>query len=109
MLDQTLDGSEGEVAVRNRVDELLKQNLAPIQRKHREQARQELIDHGTAYAARALAQQDDLQPWERSSIGRDVKQDLEEEITGSESEQDVETLVDECLDIVLGEMDDEDQ
>jgi hypothetical protein len=38
-----------------------------------------------------------------------VKQDLEEEIAGTESEQDVETLVDECLDMVFGEMDDEDQ
>ncbi|SRR6266849_8838646 len=55
-------------------DELLKQQLEPIQRKRREQARQELINHGTAYSARALAQEADLQPWERSSIGQEMKQ-----------------------------------
>ncbi len=41
------------------------------------------------------------------SIEGDVKQDLEEGVTGEESERDVEAFVDEALDAVLGETDEE--
>ncbi len=95
--------------MQGRVDELLTQRLEPIQRERRAQTRKELIDHGTAYATRALAQEDDLDAWERLSIGQEVKQDLEKEITGEESEHDVEAIVDECLEAVLGENEEEDQ
>jgi hypothetical protein len=62
-LDQEIDGSEGEVAVQNRVDELLKQQLEPIQRKRREQARRRttstlivLLHAGSLGAPRASCQ-----------------------------------------------------
>jgi hypothetical protein len=108
-LEQEIDGSESEANLQARVDDLLTKQLEPIQRKRREQARQELIEHGTAYARRELAREDDLDASERLSIGRDVERDLEEEVTGEESEDDVEAIVDEILDEALGEAEDEDE
>ena len=108
-LEQEIDGSESETDLQAHVDDLLTKRLEPIQRKRREQARQELIEHGTAYARRELAQEDDLDASERLSIGRDVERDLEEEVTGEESEDDVAALVDEILDEALGEAEEEDE
>ena len=69
--------------------------------------RRALIAHGVEYAADESAEED-LSPWERASTGRDVKLALDNEITGTESESDVEALVDTVLDDVLGESEDED-
>ena len=107
-LEQEIDGSESEADLQARVDDLLTKHLEPIQRKRREQTRQELIEHGTAYARRELAREDDLDASERLSIGRDVERDLEKEVAGEESEDDVEALVDEILDQALGEAEEED-
>jgi len=106
-LEQEIDGSESEADLQARVDDPLTKHREPIQRKRREQARLELIEHGTAYARRELAREDDLDASERLSIGRDVERDLEEEVTGEESEDDVEALVDEFLDQALGEAEEE--
>jgi len=108
-LEQKIDGSESEADLHARVDDLLTKYLEPIERKRREQARQELIEHGTAYARRELAREDDLDASERLSIGWHVERDLEAEVTGEESEDDVEALVDEILDEALGEAEEEDE
>jgi hypothetical protein len=108
-LEQEIDGSESEADLQARVDDLLTKHLEPIQRKRREQARKELIEHGTAYARRELAREDDLDSSERLAIGRDVERDLEEEVTGEESEDDVEALVHEILDEALGEAEEENE
>ena len=102
-LDRELDGSESDTDVKARVEEILEDALKPIQKTRRETARRALIAHGVEYAAEELAQEEDLSPWERASTGRDVKLALEEEITGKESESDVEALVDDILDDLLGE------
>jgi hypothetical protein len=83
--------------------------LKPIQKARRETVRREFITHGVEYAAQELAQEEDLTPWERASIGRDVKLALEDEITGTESERDVEALVDDVLDDVLGGAEDDEE
>jgi hypothetical protein len=64
-----------------------------------------LIAHGSTYAMRELAHEKELDGWERLRIERQVKQELEREITGDESESDVEASVDEILDEELGEAD----
>ena len=68
---------------------------------------QTLIARGAEYAAEELAQVEDLPSWERASIARDMKRALEDEITGTESDRDVETLIDEILDDILGEAEDD--
>ncbi len=108
-LERQIDGSESEVDLQARVDDLLTKHLESIQRKRREQARQELIERGTAYARRELAREDDLDASERLSIGRDVARDLAEEVTGEESEDDVEALVDDILDEEFGEAEEEEE
>jgi len=102
-LEQKVDGSESEAEVQARVDEVLSQNLEPIHRKRRARARQQMIDHGVAYVKEELAGEEDLNAWQRLSIARDVKQDLEEQVTGDESEDDVEAFVVGILDEVLGD------
>lgn len=108
-LEQEVDGSESEADVQARVDDLLERELKAIQQERREQARRPLIEHGIAYATRELDWEEDLDAWERSQIQRDVNQALGEEITGEESESDVEALADEILDQVLGETEEEDE
>lgn len=108
-LEQEIDGSESAADLHTRVDDLLAKHLEPIQRKRRAQARRALIEHGTAYARRELAREDDLDAADRLSIGRDVERDLEEAVAGEESEDDVEALVDELLEEALGEAEEEDE
>jgi len=106
-LDRELDGSESDTDVQTRVEKILAHALTPIQKARRETVRRALIAHGVEYAADELAEED-LSPRERASTGRDVRIALEDEITGTESESDVEALVDNVLDDVLGESEDED-
>ncbi len=108
-LDQELDGSESEAEVQARVEEILTDALRPIRQAKRETARQELIAHAVEYATQELAEDEDLTPWERASIARDVKRALEDEIGGEESESDVEALVDDLLNDVLGEAEDDEE
>jgi hypothetical protein len=108
-LDQEIDGSESEADVETLIDRFVTKQLEPIQTKRRARIRQQLIDHGKAYVARELASEEDLDTWERRSIERDVKRDLEEQVTGDESESDVEVFVDEVLDHELGETEEEDE
>ena len=105
-LDRELDGSESDTDVRARVEKMLENALKPIQKTRRETGRRALIAHGVEHAADELADED-LSPWERASIERDVKLALEDEITGTESEDDVEALVDDILDDILGEPEDD--
>jgi hypothetical protein len=106
-LDRGLDGSESDTDVKARMEEILGDALKHTQKTRRETARRALIAHGIEYATQELAQADTLSPWERASTGRDVKIALEDEITGTESEPDVEALVDDVLDDVLGEAEDD--
>lgn len=106
-VEQEVAGSESDAEVQSRVDDILTQQLQPIETKRREKARQRLIEHGRAYVTRELASEEDLDARERMSIERDVKQDLEEGVTGEESESDVEAFVDEVLEEVLGEPEEE--
>jgi hypothetical protein len=91
------------------VDEIVDGALKPLQQARWEKARQQLVGHGVAYATQELAQEEDLADWERSRIARDVNPALEEEISGDESERDVEDLVDDMLDEVLGETEEEEE
>jgi hypothetical protein len=106
-LDQELDGSESEADVQTRVEKILADALGPIRQARRETVRQALIAHGVEYATQELAQEEDLTAWARASIGQDVKRALEDEIGGEESESDVEALVDDLLNDVLGEAEDD--
>ncbi len=90
------------------VDNLMAQQLAPLEKKRRETARPRLIAHGVAYLRLRLALEDDFDARARLTIERDVKQDLEEGVTGEESASDVEAFVDEVLDDLLGETEEED-
>jgi hypothetical protein len=108
-VEQAIVGSESEADLRVLVDNLLAQHLEPLERKRRETARPRLIGHGVAYLRLQLAAEDDLDARERLSIERDVKQDLEEGVTGEESEDDVEAFVDEVLDDLRGETEEEDE
>ncbi len=103
-LEQAIDGSESEADLQALIDHLLAQLLEPLARKRR----QRLIAHGVAYARLQLASEEGLDPRERLSIERDVKQDLEEGVTGEESEGDVEAFVDEVLDDLRGETEEAD-
>ena len=107
-IEQAIDGSESEVDMRALVDSLVAQHLEPLDRKRRETARPKLIAHAVAYLRLQLAAEDDLDARERLSIERDVKQDLEDGVTGEESTGDVETFVDEVLDDWRGETEEED-
>ncbi len=102
-LEQEIDGSESEADVRALADEVVDRELEDAAGEQRERARPELIAHGTAYAARALAREKDLDVRARWEIEKDVKRALEQEITGDESERDVEDLIDEMLEEELGE------
>lgn len=108
-LEREVNGSETEAQVQAQVADLLALQLEPIKSKRREQARQQLIEHGVACAQRELAREDDLDARERSCIEGDVKESLEEEIVGDESESDVEGLVNEILDELFGEAEEEDE
>lgn len=70
-LDRELDGSESDTDVRARVEKMLENALKPIQKTRRETGRRALIAHGVEHAADELADED-LSPWERASIERDV-------------------------------------
>lgn len=107
VLEREVNGTETEAEVQAQVDDLLALKLEPTKSKRREQARQELIKHGIACAQRELAREDDLDARERSCIERDVKEALEEEIVGDESESDVEGLVNDILDELFGETEEE--
>jgi hypothetical protein len=107
-VEQAIDGSESEADVPALVDNLVAQHLAPLERKRRETARPRLIAHGVGYLRLQLAAEDDLDARERLAIERDVKQDLEDGVTGEESMDDVETFVDEVLDELRGETEEED-
>ena len=108
-LEQDLDGSESEAEVHAQVNQMIERELKPIQRETREKGRTRLIAHGVAYVKEALDGKEDLEAWERSQIARDVKQALNQEITGEESEDDVERRVDELLDERLPAADEEDE
>ena len=107
-LERDLDGSESDTDVKVRVEQILGDALKPIQKTRRETGRRELIAHGVEYAADELAEED-LSPWERASMERDVKLALDDEITGTECEDDVEALVDGVLDDILGEPEDDEE
>ncbi len=108
-IEQAIDGSESEVDMQALVDSLVAQHLEPLDRKRRETARPKLIAHGVAYLRLQLAAEDNLDARERLSIERDVKRDLEDEVTGEESTGDVETFADEILDGLRGEIEEEDE
>jgi hypothetical protein len=107
-VEQAIVGSESETDLRTLVDNLVAQHLEPLERKRRETARPRLIAHGVAYVRLQLAAEDDLDARERLSIERDVKRDLEDEVTGEESTDDVEAFVDEVLDDLRSQTDEED-
>jgi hypothetical protein len=107
-LEQEIDGSESEADVQALADDVLDQELDEFAAQRREQARPELIAHGEEYARRELAREKDLDLRARWEIVDAVKQELEHEITGDESERDVETLVEEILDKELGETESDD-
>jgi hypothetical protein len=88
--------------VQTRGTEILEEALKPIHKARRETVRREPIEHGAEYVAQELAQEEDLTPGERASPERDVKRALEDDITGTESERDVEALVDDVLDDMVG-------
>jgi hypothetical protein len=108
-LEQDIGGSESEADVHAQVNKMLERELKPIQQEAREKVRQQLIAHGVAYAKDALDCEEDLEAWDRSQIERDVKQALHQEITGEESQDDVERRVDELLDQILPETDENDE
>lgn len=108
-LEQDVDGSESEADIQAWVDEFLTRQLEPAEAKRQKQARERLIAHGVAYVRRELASENDLDPRERISIERDLKRDLEEGVTGEESEQDVEAFLDEALEQLLGETEEKDE
>jgi len=107
-LEQDIDGSECEADVLAQVTKTIERELKPLQKQTREKARQQLIAHGIAYAKGELDWKEDLEVWERSQIQRAVKQALHQEITGEESEDEVERGVDEILNGILPETDAED-
>ncbi len=107
-VEQAIVGSESEADLRALVDSLVAQHLEPLERKRRETARPRRVAHGIAYLRLQLAAEDDLDARERLSIERDVKRDLEDEVTGEESTGDVEAFVDEVLDDLRSETEEED-
>ena len=108
-LEQAIDGNESEADMRALVDNLVAQQLAPLEKKRRETARPRLIAHGVAYLRLRLALEDGFDARDRLAIERDAKQDLEEGVTGEESASDVEAFVDEVLDDLLGETEEENE
>src|SRR6266849_3749135 len=107
-VEQATVGSESEADLRALVDNLVAQQLEPLEKQRRETARPRLIAHGVAYVRLQLAAEDDLDARECLSIERDVKRDLEDGVTGEESTGDVEAFVDEVLDDWRGETEQED-
>ncbi len=106
-LEREITGTESEPDVKGSVDEILDEELEAVEERAREKARPKLIAHGATYATRELAQETDLDVWERLRIEQRVKKELEHELTGWESESDVEDLVDDILDEELGEPEDD--
>ncbi len=109
VLEQEIKGTESETDLRPLVNEILDQELEEAEEKRREQARPTLIRHGALYATRELARETGLEPRERCQIEAAVKEELEQELTGDESERDVEDLVDAFLDEELGEPEENDE
>jgi hypothetical protein len=109
VLEQEIKGTESETDLRPLVNEILDQELEEAEETRREQARPILIRHGALYATRELARETGLEPHERWQIETAVKDELEQELTGDESERDVEDLVDAFLDEELGEPEDNDE
>jgi hypothetical protein len=109
VLEQEITGTESETDLRPLVNEILDQELEEAEEKRREQARPTLIRHGAVYATRELARETGLEPRERWQIEAAVKEALEQELTGDESERDVENLVDAFLDEELGEPEEHDK
>jgi len=108
-LELAIDGSESEADLPALVDNLLAQQLEPLERKRLEAARPRLVEHGVAYLRLQLAFDENLDARERLAIERDVKQDLKEGVTGEESVGDVEAFVDEVLDDLRGESEEDDE
>ena len=108
-LELAIDGSESEADLPALVDNLLAQQLEPLERKRLEAARPRLVEHGVAYLRLQLAFDENLDARERLAIERDVKQDLKEGVSGEESVGDVEAFVDEVLDDLRGESEADDE
>jgi len=106
-LEHDVRGTESEGDIRASVDELLDDELDAVEEQRCEKARPNLILHGDAYVRRELARETDLDGLERWQIQQEVKEQLEREITGEESERDVEALADDILDEKLGEPEDD--
>lgn len=109
VLEREIDGGESETELRPLVNEILDQEIEDADEKRRQEARPRLITHGASYAARELARETDLEPRERWQIEAAVKAELEQELTGAESEGEVEDLVDTFLDEELGEPETDDE
>ncbi len=102
-LEEEVSGKKSKADVETLVEDVLDDELEAAEEKKRKKARPKLITHGVAYARRELTEEPDLDVWDQWDIERDVKNELEREITGDESQRDVEVLVDEILDDMLGE------
>ena len=109
ILEQDIADDESEAGVEARVDEILDREVDAVDEQRRAKARPKLIAHGASYAARELAPEKDLDASDRWEIQQAVKQELEQRITGDESEDDVEALVNEFLDGELGEPGEDDE
>jgi hypothetical protein len=95
--------------IRNRIYQpvILAQDRAreEEERKQKQAVRRtDLVDSGVSYAGRELRQEHDLDGWTRVKIEQKVKQTLEQEVDGSESEADVRALADDVLDQELEEV-----
>ncbi len=91
---------------RRAAEQRASQERAPQQQEERVS---ELLEHGTDFACDALQEVDDLDPRDRRTILQRVERELEEGLTGKESERAVEARVDKILDEELGEAEDGDE
>ncbi len=105
-LEREVKGDESQEDLEEIVDGVLDPKLEEIERGREEQERaarkRELIRHGESYALQELRDAD-LKPLDRLTIPVRVKRALEVELDGTESEGEVEDLVESILDRELGE------
>ena len=91
-------GTESPGDIDKLVDELLLPFLEEGAHRVAETRKVKLVEYGRTYAEEELAEEEDLDPFERAMIFVKVRQALEKKLIGNETKAKVEDLVEDLLD-----------
>lgn len=108
-LSSEITGDESQNDLEKIVGRILAPRVEEAERRadedHRENSKIDLVKYGEAYARREMTSIADISPLERILVLRKVREELEDELDGSKSEEEVEDLVNDILDEALEDLD----